>query len=394
MINFIVVGKNKEVVTAVLRAIRSFTDAKSIVIGGRETAGLCWSNLCERHFAIRFDGRGDEYFVEMIGHYADKMPHVVLIPADSEAIRMLNRVRDRISVSITASPDTSTADTFANPIRFRQLCRRHQLPVLPTVTVNSGDECEFGALAAELGLPFNITLTHSLLSGHEYLIHDKRDFENALGGRKRAASFVAQRHVDGIDVEIGLLADRGQVSALAIQRTVGPHIAFEQNSALQKMAVVLCRLTAYNGVMHLKARVESQTGKVYLVESAPHFWPGLTASVWCGLNFVAESVRQTPRSKGLRKLESGTFALRHPIIRPASWSSLVGDAGERGRLLRSMTFDTYSLGCFVRNMPRTMLRYAARGMMAQRRMQNQITASLAVDPQAEQSQVYISSSQA
>ena len=60
MANFIVVGSSRAIVMALLQAIRSFSDAKCVVLGDRENQDLHRSALCERHILVQFDGAGDD----------------------------------------------------------------------------------------------------------------------------------------------------------------------------------------------------------------------------------------------------------------------------------------------------------------------------------------------
>jgi hypothetical protein len=90
---------------------------------------------------------------------------------------------------------------------------------------------------------------------------------------------------------------------------------------------------------------------VYLIESNPRFWASLTASAWCGLNFVAESLLENPGVGHVSRLISGTAYLRHPLLRPACWRELLTATNERGRLLRAMTFDWPAMSELLREVP-------------------------------------------
>lgn len=393
MINYIVVGKNKEVVTAVLRSIKSFTEAKSIVLGGRETRRLSWSSLCQEQFTLHFDGSQDEYFVSLVAHYAEKMPQLTLIPADAEAIRMVNRVRGRIAVPMIACPDAMTFELLNDNDKFRTLCQRHRLPVLRQRFLQ-GQEAGFEQLASELGLPFLVRSARHGFGNDQYLISSSAEYDRLVGGRSQR-TLLAQEYIPGADVALNLLVDRGQVTTLAVQREAGARVKFEDNQALQDMGAQLCQLTAYSGVLHLQARVEHGSGRVFLTGATPHFWPSLPASVGCGLNFVAESIQRTSRQSGMRVLEAGSFMMRQPLLHVSNWGSLLVDEGQKGRLLRAMVFDGYALTNYVRDLPAALMRHARRYTLTHRRMQKKLTdASLAMEAAAEQASAYLGSRQA
>jgi predicted ATP-grasp superfamily ATP-dependent carboligase len=360
MSNFIVVGKSGQIVVAVLRAIRSFTDAGTVVIGDHETDPLRWSSLCSRKLDVRFDGSDDIRFVELVNGMAKNMPHLKLIPADCEGIRITNRVRGRLDLNIAPVPDAHTLEMFDNKWLFHQFCMEHGLRVPMTRFVGAKQELDFDAVSSELGLPFVIKPTNQAGSLGVQIVHSKEFFEESILGNPAYdfSPLIAQRYIDGIDIDLSLLSVNGRLSAYAIQQAAAGTISFVSNAYLENVAVRLCGDSSYHGVMHVDARIEKRTGKVFLIESNPRFWASVTASVWCGLNFVAESVEHTPRPHGPRRLTSGSAVMRHPLVQPASWPSMLTDQYARGRLLRATTFDIYSLAEFARNLPGMFWKFA------------------------------------
>jgi hypothetical protein len=396
MINYIVLGQDKEIVTAVLRAIRSFTDARAVVVGDERTSSLRWSTLCDRHFSIDFDRSNDDYLVDLVAHCADRSPYATLIPVDVPALQMVNRTRGKLSLNIAPCPDAASVDVFANPTHFEQFCRRNRVPLLPSISVNMQSGDPFASLAVEFGLPFVLGRPRSASVKRSQpassVVFDRRDFERATRAGGDSADWVAQPYLVGMDLELCLLADRGQLSSIAIQSTSGTRIGFLHNADLEALARRICRLTAYHGALYLRAKVEQRTGKIFLVDAAPHFWPTLAASVWCGLNFVAEAVRPRPGHTRPMRLRGGEFTTLHPIVQSGAWSSLMADT-ERGRLLRSMTFDTYSLGSYLGKLPHALWRCVARCSVAHLRMHRKL-ASIAAEATAEKNSGYIGSHQA
>lgn len=353
MVNFIVVGKCIRITSAVLAAIRSFTDAKCAVLGGPETVALRWSALCRRHVTISLDGSDDTTFVQAVNAIVARWPHVVLIPADCDAIRLVNRVRQMLALPITPIPAQITLDTLDDKWRFHQFCTTHGLPVPATRYYSSKRDLDFDAIVADLGLPFVVKPISLAGSTGVHIVRCRADLEQDILNNPgyEFGSVIAQKYIDGPDIDVSVLALDGKMSAFAIQQTDQARIVFLANAQLEAMAAELCRASAYHGVMHIDARIEAATGKVFLIESNPRFWASLTASVWCGLNFVAESIMPAPAGKGVRQLTDGTAFTRHPLIRPSAWSQLVVDRSERGRLLRAMAFDPPALGAFARDLP-------------------------------------------
>lgn len=360
MINYIIVGKSNFVVIALLQAMRSFTHAKMLVIGDHETNALRWSGLCEKKLSVCFSGKDDARFVDMVNRLALQMPHIRLIPADCEGIRMINRVRNLLHIRINPMPDAKTLDMFDNKWQFHQFCMRHSLRVPMTRQFGSKKEIDFDAIVDILGLPFVLKPVDQAGSLGVQIITSKKNFESSIlnNDKYNFSPLIVQRYIQGTDIDLSLLAIDGKLSALAIQQISGSTVRFVPNAYLENVAERICSESRYNGVMHIDARIEKLTGRVFLIESNPRFWASVTASVWCGLNFAAESIEPTPRVAGPRRLINGSAHTRHPMLRPQSWPNLLLDAHHRGRLLRTMTFDFYLLSNFLRDLPVLFLRYA------------------------------------
>lgn len=360
MINFIVLGKCKRVTSAVLQAIRSFTDAKCVVIGGPETEVFRWSRLCKRQVTIALDGGDDLRFVETVQAIHARTPHVILVPVDCDGIRLANRVRDHLPVAVTPIPDSATLDMFDDKWSFHQFCTQHGLAVPATRHAASKSALDFDAAADELGVPFVVKPLNLAGSAGVRVIRSRQEFEDAIlhNDGYDFGALIAQRYIVGEDIDISFLSIGGRISAFAIQQTDDARILFRPHAELESMAARLCAAGAFHGVMHVDARIEAATGKVYLIESNPRFWASLTACVWGGLNFVAESIVPASRTDGVRRLLAGAVNTRHPLIRPASWRQLAFDSSARGRLLRATAFDPPALGAFVRDLPLTGWRFA------------------------------------
>jgi hypothetical protein len=88
---------------------------------------------------------------------------------------------------------------------------------------------------------------------------------------------------------------------------------------------------------------------VYLFEVNPRFWVSMSASVWCGLNFLAENLEREGQSDDVRFLETGTAdTFYHPLFRPALWPYVLFHTGRRGRMSRLMARDMCTLGSQLR----------------------------------------------
>ena len=354
--NFLVIGAHRTLIIQVLLALHAAADAECVVICPGTTRYLHLSNMCSRHWIAEFDGSDDDTITGIVNRCADDMPGLVLIPADCLATRLVNRVRARLHVRIARVPDEEMLDLFDNKWRFHQFCKRLGLNVPPTQVAASKEALDFSVAAHELGLPFIVKPLDQHGAAGLLLVSSENDYrENILGNDAyRYAPLVVQRYIRGIDVGLNLLAIRGKVQAIAVQRRDYPQneeakIRFFSNDYLAKAAFLLCEESGYDGVMNVDARIEEDTGTVYLFEANPRYWVSLSASTWCGLNFVAENLDRMEQSEDVRVLASGTAdTFYHPLFRPMLWPYVLFGRSHRGRLSRIMARDICTLGKQVR----------------------------------------------
>lgn len=361
---FLLLGKSNRVAIEMMQAVRSSHRARCLVAGDEASLPLRWSAHCEQHMLTDLSGSGDDRFVDGLNQLAEQTPEMMLIPFDCDGIRMANRVRSRINIAIAPTPDLLTLDMLEDKWRFHEFCTKHSLSVPETVLIGSKSELAFDVVVAELGLPFVLKPTNESGSLGVQIVESLRQFEEQVLNNAAYVHhpLIAQQYIDGIDIDLSLLSIQGRLSAYAIQQTAGCQINFLTNAYLEEVAQKICGDSAYHGVMHIDARIEKQTGKVFLIESNPRFWASLTACAWCGLNFVAESMRQIPTAEGACQLSAGTGYNRHPLLMPSLWPCLVSDSGERGRLLRAKVFDLYTFGNLVRELPLMVFRLAKRSV--------------------------------
>ena len=145
-----------------------------------------------------------------------------------------------------------------------------------------------------------------------------------------------QEYIPGEDIDISLLAVNGEVMTIATQQVAGSVVRFMPQPQMEAMASAICSALGYDGVMHIDARIDHSAGRIWLIESNPRFWASLTVALWCGLNFVQESlrhVRETEHAVGPLRLAQGRAHTRYPLIRQDSLRYLLS-RDSRGRLLR------------------------------------------------------------
>jgi predicted ATP-grasp superfamily ATP-dependent carboligase len=352
MRNFIVVGSATPLIAQVLLGIHAFTDAKCTILCSKGSARtIRYSSLCTDFVEVDLFGEEDDKFVAAVNDFVKKMPDAILVPADCEGGRITNRVRHQLNAKIIPVPNASTLDCLDNKWRFYQFCREHGLNVPPALLFHSKFELDFTLAKHELGIPLVVKPVNQQASAGVHVIFNEADYQQKIlnNDAYQYAPLIVQRYIQGTDIGLDMLALDGKVAAIAIQQPIapqriGPKIKFFANDYLEKVAHILAKESGYDGVMNVDARIEDGTGQVFLFEANPRFWRTLSASVWGGLNFVAESIQSLQKKdEHIRKLTSGAADVYfHPLFRPNLWPAVVFDRSHRGRLLRIMMFDVYT----------------------------------------------------
>jgi predicted ATP-grasp superfamily ATP-dependent carboligase len=366
MQNFLVIGAAKPMVMQTLLAIHAYTDARCIVMCAKGTRYLRLSRLCSTYLETGFQREDDDGFVEQANRFAQGMPDLAIVPADCAGARMVDRARPRLTARVVPAPDAAMLDRLEDKWSFYLFCREHGLNAPPTRLIGDKRNLDFASIAQDLGIPFVVKPVNEDSSRGAYVIASEQQCRRDIldSASYRYGPLIAQRYIEGRDVGLNFMAIKGEVRAIAIQRRIdsrhdGSKIEFFANPYLQEVAHAVAAACSYDGVMNIDARIEDGTGRVFLFESNPRFWRSLSASVWCGLNFVAECIAPRRQSDEPRLLISGSAdTYYHPVFRPALWRHAIFDAGHRGRMARLMASDIAILFASAKTLS---LRYRASG---------------------------------
>jgi len=103
-----------------------------------------------------------------------------------------------------------------------------------------------------------------------------------------------------------------------VQQVSGSVIEFLSQPFLEVMASTLCKSSSYEGVMHIDACIDELSGKIYLIESTPRYWASLSAALWCGVNFVQESLKYITITHGHENTNRLVGARAYTLPTPAT----------------------------------------------------------------------------
>lgn len=369
MKEIIVVGSNAKLVLQTMLAVYSRWKIPCIVIGDETCRPLARSALCKRHIEMKLHGEENEQLIQAVNSLAADMKDPVIVPADCEAACSVSRSRSRLQVPSIPLMPAAQIELFNDKWRFYQFCREHGFNTPDTVYLGDKQAIDFDRIVTQIGLPFVIKPTNQAGSTGVHIVYsrDYFDKEVATNPDYMYGPLLAQQFIAGDDGGMSVLSVHGKVRAFAIQKYVRNGVDFVPNAFLEQEVHRFCEAGRYHGLGNVDVRMEAGTGKVYFTETNPRVWASTFASVWCGLNFVAESIESLESSSQapVRKLTEGHFHdRRHPLVWPPSWPYLLLDRGARGRLARAMTFDRYMLPLFLSSLPSRTSNFVKRRLLS------------------------------
>jgi hypothetical protein len=342
----ILVGTQPRVIFPVLRAAR-YAGHTAVLVGPAGTQGMRWSALCARHVLANLTRT--EQAGEVLHALLREHPGATIVPCDCDGIRLLHRLADPALPTIPM-PEPGTLDTLDDKWSFHQLCEAQGLPVPETVRAASREDLQFDEIARVTGLPFIVKPTCESGSRGVVVVNNARDLREKVidDPRYPAGPVIAQRFIHGEDIDADLLAVGGQVRVLTIHRVRGHWMEFGRHAGLEEMASELCRTTGFSGPMNIDARLERDTGRVYLVEANPRFWASVDMPLAAGLDFLAECLSPPLQ---LRRLSPSRVNRRHPLLRPRDWPHLLTANTPDARLARTSMFDAHAGASLLRDVP-------------------------------------------
>ena len=351
MRNAVVVGNSLQVLGPVCQAIRSFSRAEISVIGNDSTRSIRWSLLCNQWFRHSLTADADQSLLHLIQKTCARDYPARIIAVDCDAAHALNRLREKLPAPVAPMPSKNHLELLEDKWQFHRFCQLQGLPTPLTLCFENKQALRYPLLASVLGTPFVIKPSNLAGSQGVRIISNEAMFEAEILQRAdyQFSPLLIQEYIPGEDIDISLLAVGGKVMTLATQQVRGSVVRFISQPQMEAMAATICAASRYDGVMHIDARIDPGSGRICLIESNPRFWASMTAALWCGLNFVQESLRHVPepeRTVGPLRLAQGRAYTRYPLLRAESLSCLLS-RGLRGRLLRLSVLDPWRISRMV-----------------------------------------------
>jgi predicted ATP-grasp superfamily ATP-dependent carboligase len=240
-----------------------------------------WSRARVSRRCAFYSSAGEREFPARIGRLVRHHRIDVLVPADLPSARLLVERRSDLPARCFPLPDrVETLDLLHDKERFAAHVTALGLPHPPTRVISTAEPVDLAYPLIAKPADGEGGLRVRRLGSPE----DLRAYFRDVGAQRT----VLQTFVDGEDVDVSFLADRGRLAAWTVQRRDPARPAlmrFLEDARLPDLARRLAQSVGYHGVAHLDLRVERSTGLPFLLECNPRFWGSLLYSTWAGVNF-------------------------------------------------------------------------------------------------------------
>ena len=280
MRNAVVVGNSLQILGPVMLAIRNFSHANIHVIGNDSTRSIRWSLLCDHWTGHSLSSDEDLELLSILQSICARERPARIIAVDCEAARALNRLRPFLPAPLAPMPSSDHLTMLEDKWQFHRLCQLTGLPTPLTLRFDNKRALRYEVLTSILGKTFVIKPSNMAGSQGVRIIRNKAMFESEILTSEdyQFSPLLVQEYIPGEDIDISLLAVKGEVMTLATQQVAGSVVRFVSQPQMETMATTLCAALGYDGVMHIDARIDRSTGRIWLIESNPRFWASLTAA--------------------------------------------------------------------------------------------------------------------
>lgn len=263
------------------------------LVGSKDIAFLRRSKACQQYFEndLSLGEDNENKFVQIIRRLGISTS-IFLIPVDDAGIRIVQATIDRLATVCFPLPDRHSFERLADKWQFYQTCQEADLPTPNTLYLKDKADIDFDSVRATVGLPFVLKPTNKSNGLGVCIVHSSDHLREEVF-RNRNYDFsplIAQTFIPGIDIDISILAESGDVKHFAVQIRKERQLWFVQNEKLVECTKELVRSLNYTGVMHIDARLENGSEEIFLLEANPRFWASVDEATLGGLNFVRAGI--------------------------------------------------------------------------------------------------------
>jgi biotin carboxylase len=257
---------------------------------GSGKSALRHSRLIERYYVLplQLAEENPDAFVNGINTLHDSERFDYIVPGSG--VNVLCALKERISIPSFPVPSLETYHCLNDKWNFYNLCLRIGVPTPKTMRFD--DKNALRQKYKDVGQKIVVKPTAEGFMNGIVFANGVTDLQTPIFDNPdyRFRPLLLQEFIDGVDIDISILALNGEIKKAAVQMWNDKTVEFIKNTELVALTEKLVDATNYSGVAHFDARIAKADGSLYLLECNPRFWGSINAALFCGVNFVAEGL--------------------------------------------------------------------------------------------------------
>jgi biotin carboxylase len=278
---------NAELAAVVLNALRANAIVPLLICGQTAEHAFRFSRLRSRVILAGKRATEPRAVCEAINSHHSQAPIGAVMAADVDGLLTIDSIRERLSPPIYPMPAREVLQVLNDKWAFYQYAEGLGLNLPPTIAFPGRHLIDAVQVARDIGFPAVIKPVTGFAGLGFILVPSAKALAEAVAADNgRTGAVVVQRYIAGRDIGLGLLARNGEVQAAATFYCTpydGAEFADMPDFAAIGRKVVAD--TGYNGIANFDARLDGQ-GRIWLLECNPRFFMRLTASRFCGMDFL------------------------------------------------------------------------------------------------------------
>lgn len=262
----------------------------TVAVAGAGSGALVRSSRrCASYARVAGDGaemsRAGAAVVDAAERAARAFGPDLVVPADVPGAYLAARLKERLpGVPFYPSADAGTLGMLDDKWSFYEFLLKQGLPTPKTRRLADA--------AAAAGVAAPVVIKPLADSGGRGVTLARTAGELAARLDGAAYPLLAQDFVDGEDVDLSFLADRGRLLAWAVQiRSPDGTIRYIDDPRILELGRRLASASAYTGLAHVDMRYDGPSrDSVLIIECNPRFWGTFSYTLGLGADFMALGV--------------------------------------------------------------------------------------------------------
>lgn len=281
---------------------------------------------------------------EVLQATCDRLGIDVLIPTGMPCTCLLAQIKDRLrGIHVYPCPsDVDELQQLSSKLGFARILDRLELAQPNYWVLSSAEDAIGEPLTYPIVLkPLNLDNALGIRVCHnpgEVLEHFR--FLQSLTD----PPYIAQEYIPGLDMDLTILADHGQVVAWAIYtylpgKSGGKIYRFVEHEGYLDAGKRLARALNHHGLLHIDGRLSELDGSVKMIECNPRVFGSIHYTSFAGVNFVkagldiARGIKPASPCKQINgELNLGFLRFLRKSIQGYCSSSPIGDAPSHAKV--------------------------------------------------------------